>query len=232
MFSTNKIIAQQLTGHLPNPGKTGIDWFLFSYFLNKFNQNFLEIGVGNGGSLLTAVALSKNATAIDSWDFGWSQSDITDILDTLNKPVEFIKTRSEDVNLSQLTNYSFIHLDANKSYSGTLNDLKLSGNVCSGVICVDDYMNSMWPEVTWAVDDFIKENPAWHKVFIGNHQIFLSNRSVDIKELILDFPLVSRNNIFYITYGQFPEYVLPFIDHGKMTYTWQTIATSTDKNIW
>jgi hypothetical protein len=232
MFSTNKIIAQQLKGIIPKPGKTGIDWFLFSYFLNKFNQNFLEIGVGNGGSLFTAVALSKNVTAIDSWNFGWKQSDIADILDTLDKPVKFINAQSEDVSLTQLNNYSFIHLDANKSYTGTLNDLKLCGNVCSGLICVDDYMNSMWPEVTWAVDDFIKENPAWHKVFIGNHQIFLSKQKVDIKELIIDFPLVNRDHVFYITYGQFPDAVSEFINNGKMTYTWQTIATSTDKNNW
>lgn len=232
MFSTNKIILQQLEGIIPKPGKTGIDWFLFCYFLNKFNQNFLEIGVGNGGSLFTALALSNNVTAIDDWNYGWKQSDVIKILDNLNKSVKFINLSSEQVNISDIEQYSFIHLDANKSYNGTLHDLKLSASACSGIICVDDYMNSMWPEVTWAVDDFIKENPQWHKIFIGNHQIFLSKQSVDIKELIIDFPLVNRDDIFYITYGQFPKSVDKFISNGKMTYTWHTIATSTDKNNW
>jgi len=235
LFQNNNIIKQQLDGVIPKPGKTGVDWFLFCYFLDKFNQTILEIGVGNGGSTFSAVALSSDVTVIDSWDHGWAKENVDDVLSMLNKKVKFINSRSEVVTVDDLEQYSFIHLDANKTYNETINDLTLCSKICSGIICVDDYMNSMWPEVTWAVDDFIKQTPSWRKIFIGNHQIFLSSASVNInniKHLIVDFPIISQNNIFYITYGQFPDYVMEFIKNGKMSYSWQQISTATDKSTW
>ena len=217
---------------MPKPGKTGVDWYLFCYFLNQYkNCPTLEIGVGNGGSLYTMTAFSNDVTAIDSWDQNWPKYVVVDYLQTIQRTVKFIDSKSESVDWRYLENYKFIHLDANKSYEGTLRDLELCDRLCNGMICVDDYMNSIWPEVTWAVDEFVKSNPSWKKLLIGNHQIFLSNTKIDMKELIVDFPLINRLNTWYLTYGELPKYLAMFVEQGKMEYSWHKLAWSNNREL-
>jgi len=221
----NEILQSQFRGQIPKPGKTGVDWYLFCYFLNLYkNSPTMEIGVGNGGSLYTMTAFSNDVTAIDSWDQNWPKSVVVDHLQTIQRSVKFIDSRSESLDRRQLAQYKFIHLDANKSYQGTLRDLELAENFCSGIICVDDYMNSIWPEVTWAVDEFIKRRPTWKKLLVGNHQIFLSNTKIDMKELIVDFPLTNRMDTWYLTYGKLPNNLAMFAKQGKMKYSWHELA--------
>jgi len=228
-FLNNPILSLQFKSEIPKPGKTGLDWFFFCYFLNKFkNTNMIEIGVGNGGSAFSMSIFAKKLTVIDNWQYGWNKDSVKSIVDRLNMSFEFIDTLSELISVDDLETYKFIHLDAHKDYQGVLHDLNLSQQICTGIICVDDYMNTMWPEVTWGVDKFIQDNSDWKIVFIGNHQIFLSKTSVDIKELIADFPVVSRSNTTYLTYGKFPNYVNQFVNHSKMQYSWHQISTSDD----
>lgn len=225
------IIQQQLQKQISQPGKTGLDWYLFCYFLNKFkNQPMLEIGAGNGGSLYTMCAFSRDITVIDSWDFGWSQDQVRQTLADLECQVVFQNTRSEKLSKLDKT-YNFIHLDANKSYEGTQHDLELTMQACKGIICVDDYMNSVWPEVTWAVDDALKNNSAWNRLFVGNHQTFLTNVKVGMQDLVVDWPLVNRADTWYLTYGDLPECVDTFVQNGKMTYSWQDLVWGNQKEL-
>lgn len=230
MFKKNLILQKQFTNLIPKPGKTGLDWFFFCYFLNKFkNKSMLEIGAGNGGSSYTMFAFSDTLTIVDSWDFGWAKDIVDGHLNSINCRAKFVYKRSENIAPGDLEHYNFIHLDANKGYNGTLQDLILSSKCCTGIICVDDYMNSVWPEVTWAVDDFVCRHPAWRKIFISNHQIFLSNTVVKMQELIVDFPLVNRQDTWYLTYGELPEYVDVFIENGKMTHSWHKLVWGGNK---
>jgi hypothetical protein len=229
-FLDNPILLLQFENKIPKPGKTGLDWFFFCYFLNKFkNTNMLEIGAGNGGSTFTMSAFTKDITIIDNWQYGWNKKSVETIVDQLNLTFKFIDTSSEILNSTELETYKFIHLDAHRDYQGALADLQLSQQICTGIICVDDYMNTMWPEVTWAVTDFIQNNPDWKIVFIGNHQVFLSKNSIDIKELIVDFPVVTRMNSTYLTYGSLPDYTDQFVKNGKMQYSWHQISTINNK---
>lgn len=230
MFDTNLIIQKQLQDQMPKPGKTGVDWYLFCYFLNKFkNKPMMEIGAGNGGSLYTMFAFTKDITVVDSWDFGWDKETVDNHLQSIDRQAIFVYKRSEDLTVRELKNYDFVHLDANKSYEGTLRDLVVSSKCCTGIICVDDYMNSVWPEVTWAVDDFIQKYSSWKKIFVGNHQIFLADTTIKMQELVADFPLVNRNNVWYLTYGELPKEILPFVDNGKMTYSWHDLVWGDNK---
>lgn len=224
-ITTNPIITKQFNNELPKPGKTGLDWFLFCYFANLYqNQPMLEIGAGVGGSLCSLLAFTNDLTLIDSWNQNWSKKTIEDCIKKINKQVKFIDVESSLVLPSDLDKYGLIHLDANKSFTFVLQDLDLVAKCCAGIICVDDYMNSMWPEVTWAVDKFVNDNPSWKKILIGNHQIFLSQHNHVCKELIVNFPVFLRNNTICLTYGTLPNIVSNFIEHGKMQYSWHDIA--------
>lgn len=222
-------IKLQLSGEIPAPQKTGVDWYLFSWFLDRYqNKPMLEIGAGDGGSTLTMAAYTNDFTVIDSWEPGWPKSAVQKLADLAGVKIKFIDSKSNQVDIRELQIYSMIHLDANKSYDGTIEDLTLCEKICDGVICVDDYMQSMWPEVTWAVDDWLKKS-RWHRVLIGNHQVFLSRDKIVLKEIIVDFPVIDRNNGLHLTYGQLPNKILPFIDTGVMKYTWHDLQSSYGK---
>jgi len=224
-FSKNAIISKQFLKELPAPGKTGLDWFLFCYFINLYeSEPMLEIGAGTGGSLCTMLGFTNDLTLIDSWNQTWKKSTVEQYVNKINKTVNYIDCLSSDVDIGDLKSYAFVHLDANKDFNNTVRDLELVSSVCTGMICVDDYMNTMWPEVTWAVDFFVENNPSWKKIFIGNHQIFLSQHTHQLKELIIDFPVIDRNNIVCLTYGKLPSVVDKFVEHGNMKYSWHSIA--------
>ena len=221
MIMINLTIEQQFRNEIPKPEKTGLDWYLFCYFLNKFRDSkFLEIGVGHGGSLFSMLAFSDNVTAIDNWAYGWDKKSVEKYLNNTNKSVKFIDKDSEIVDKDDLDLYTFVHIDANKKYKNVANDLMLGNAISDTLICVDDYMNSMWPEVTWAVDDFLKMNKQWKVILIGNHQIFLAKKKIDVKEILFDFPINLIEDTIYLTYGNLPKYTMPFISNGHMKYTW------------
>ena len=223
------MLQLQLQNKLPIPGKTNLDWYLFDQMMSDYhNQPMLEVGVGRGGS---AVAMSEHTNKlelIDSWDQTWPKKPVEDIFDKYEIPVKFIdgKSGSLDVLASIKSQYKFIHLDANKSYEGTLDDLEKYNSFCDGVICVDDYLQSMWPEVTRATDDFVK-NSEWNRILIGNHQVFLSRKKQTpaSRKITLKFPVVLRNDEVHLTYGKLPKEVDRFMGvTNKKVYTWHTTA--------
>lgn len=221
----NKVIAKQFKGELPKPGKTGVDWFLFCYFLNLHQgTRMLEVGAGIGGSLCSMLAFSNQVTVIDSWNQNWPKKPVEDCVSKIGKQVKFIDAESKDVGVSDLETYAFIHLDANKGFDLVTKDLEIATQCCNGIICVDDYMNSMWPEVTWAVDEFVKTNKSWKKILIGNHQVFLSQKKYECKDLVIDLPMYIRDDILCLTYGKMPAELNEFVLHGKMQYSWHNIA--------
>jgi hypothetical protein len=233
MIQPTDLLKKQFSQEINRPGKTGVDWYLFCYFLELTKKSpAIEFGVGNGGSLFTMIAINDNITAIDSWSCNWQKKDVELILTNLNKKIFWIDGDSTQLTPTNLKKYGFVHLDANKSFDGTLADLNLANKICTNLICVDDYMSSLWPEVTWAVDSWLENNPGWKRVLVGNHQVFLSQKSVDIKELVVTMPLINRHDTWYISYGQYDECVIPFITNSKMTYSWHNITTSDNKLDW
>ena len=220
------VLKQQLTHNAPVPCKTGVDWYLFAWFANYFtNTNMLEIGAGDGGSSLTMAAFAKQLTIIDNWHQGLKKENLEKFVADLKLPVSFIDTLSKDVDSSQLTSYKFVHLDANKDYNCVVEDLYLASQICSGVICIDDYLQGMWPEVTWAVDDWLKKN-NWQRVLVGNHQVFISKHQMKIKEIVVEWPVIDRGYGFHLTYGKYPDtnIVNKFINAGFMKYSWHEHA--------
>lgn len=217
----SNILKDQLHNKIPVPGKTGIDWYFFCWFLNQYkNTDMLEIGAGDGGSTLSMAAFAKHLTVIDSWDQNWAKQKVETLTAKYNVPVTYIDKKSSDVNVTDLKKFSITHLDANKDYNLIIKDLILVSQV-SKIICVDDYLQSMWPEVTWAVDDWIKSS-NWHRVLISNHQVFLAEKPIPIKEIVVNWSVINRGHGYHLTYGKFDDndIVKQFIAAGDMTYTW------------
>lgn len=214
-------LEDQLLNKIPVPGKTGLDWYFFCWFLNQYkNTNMLEIGAGDGGSTLSMASFAKNLTVIDSWDQNWPKDNVEALISKYNLSVTYIDKKSSNVSINDLDKFSIVHLDANKDYQATIGDLNLVSQL-SEIICVDDYLQSMWPEVTWAVDDWIKVS-QWQRIFISNHQVFLSKKTIPIKEIVVNWPVVNRGCGYHLTYGKFEgsELVNRFITAGDMQYTW------------
>ena len=110
----------QLKNKLPIPGKTNLDWYLFYKVMSDYKgEPMLEVGVGNGGSALTMAYMTPILDVIDSWDQTWKKESVEKIL-----PAKFIDAKSSQAEIDK--DYVFIHLDANKSFKGTYDDLILS----------------------------------------------------------------------------------------------------------
>tara|TARA_Y100001937_G_scaffold57843_1_gene79254 strand:- start:8 stop:667 length:660 start_codon:yes stop_codon:yes gene_type:complete len=215
------ILDRQLNGELPTPGKTNLDWYLFYKIISDYREKpMLEVGVGRGGTALTMAYMTPLLDVIDSWDQTWKKEDVEKIL-----PANFIDCKSSQAEIDK--DYACIHLDANKSYGGTLCDLIKYSSYCNGVICVDDYLQSMWPEVTRAVDEFVSKS-SWKRILIGNHQVFLSHsRTPAVKQIAREFPVAMVDEEIFLSYGKLPTDKLfqKFMSvNNNMLYTWHNKA--------
>ena len=215
------ILDRQLNGELPIPGKTNLDWYLFYKIISDYREKpMLEVGVGRGGTALTMAYMTPILDVIDSWDQTWKKDDVEKIL-----PANFIDSKSSQAEIDK--DYACIHLDANKSYSGTLCDLIKYSSYCNGIICVDDYLQSMWPEVTRAVDEFVSKS-SWKRILIGNHQVFLSHsRTPAVKQIAREFPVAMVDEEIFLSYGKLPTDKLfqKFMSvNNNMLYTWHNKA--------
>ena len=215
------ILDRQLNGELPTPGKTNPDWYLFYKIISDYREKpMLEVGVGRGGTALTMAYMTPLLDVIDSWDQTWKKEDVEKIL-----PANFIDCKSSQAEIDK--DYACIHLDANKSYGGTLCDLIKYSSYCNGVICVDDYLQSMWPEVTRAVDEFVSKS-SWKRILIGNHQVFLSHsRTPAVKQIAREFPVAMVDEEIFLSYGKLPTDKLfqKFMSvNNNMLYTWHNKA--------
>ena len=211
----------QLKNELPIPGKTNLDWFLFHKVMCDYKgEPMLEVGVGKGGSALTMAYNTPILDVIDSWDQTWQKENVEKIL-----PANFIDCKSSQAEIDK--DYKFIQLDANKSFKGTLDDLTKYSAHCSGVICVDDYLQSMWPEVTRAVDVFVNKTD-WKRILIGNHQVFLSRKITPaVRQIAIDFPVAMVSGEIFLTYGKLPsdELFQKFMSVNNIRlYTWHRKA--------
>ncbi len=225
------ILEQQLNNKLPVPGKTNLDWYLFYMMAKDYaGRPMCEVGVGNGGSSLTLAELTNKLDLVDSWHQTWAKEPVQEIFQTLKHPARFIDCKSVDLKGNQVQKYSFVHLDANKDWGQTYDDLTFYSEHCSGIICVDDYLQSMWPEVTRATDDFVHRT-QWKRLLIGNHQVFLCKKRETnaLQEIIMHFPVVISQKEVYLTYGELPNDKLfnKFLnaDNNKQ-YTWHRTAYS------
>ena len=201
------ILDDQFSKKLRRPGKTGLDWYIFDKIAKTYsNTPMLEIGVGHGGSLLTLLHHSNDVYAIDAW--------IGHYEPVYHDPAKYIEKNSVDLKPEDLPFVTLSHLDGDKNL--TYKDLSLVSPVTSDVIIVDDYFHRKWPEVTWQVSDFLKDNPQWDINTIGDHMVVLTKSDINFDISIPGWP----DNV---RHGDLPKEAKPFIEHGKMKHAWHDI---------
>jgi hypothetical protein len=72
--------------------------------------------------------------------------------------IRIIEGLSTEITIADDQRFRFAHVDGGHSYETALSDLLLCAEhmVPGGIIAVDDYENYAWPEVTPAVNEFLK----------------------------------------------------------------------------
>ena len=78
--------------------------------------------------------------------------------DLHNDSIQIIEGLSTEITLADDQRFRFAHVDGGHSYETALSDLELCAGhmIAGGIIAVDDYENYAWPEVTPAVNEFLK----------------------------------------------------------------------------
>lgn len=197
------ILNDQFSKKLPRPGKTGLDWYIYDKIVKNYSDEpMLEIGVGHGGSLLTLLDHTNDVYAIDPW-FGYEPIYFDN--------VKYIEKDSKDLKPENLPFVTLSHLDGDKKL--TYNDLELVSAITTDVIIVDDYFHRKWPEVTWQVTEFLKDDLDWKINTIGDHSVVLTRNIVDFNIGIPAWPS-------HIRTGDLPKEAEPFIRYGKMKHAW------------
>jgi hypothetical protein len=156
-----KFLQLATQGKIESALKTFADTILFYYLghlalINDPDGNIAEIGVGGSTHPLVELAELHNKTfyAVDN-----VQSRLDQCIDISFWPtacVEKICVDSNDLNEHKVNaKFSYCHVDGDKNYNTTLNDIKfyLDNLSANGLICQDDYGNHKWPTVTDAVKE-------------------------------------------------------------------------------
>ena len=156
-----KFLSLVKQGQIISSLKTYSDTLLFYYLGNlasmSNNGNLFEIGVG--GSTYPLLELSEHThrkfIVVDSdadrlYTFA-NQNIFT------NATVEHHVISSTELSNTIVDNLAYCHIDGNKDYVITTNDLEycIQHLAVNGLICQDDYGNNKWPTVTDAVQDMI-----------------------------------------------------------------------------
>lgn len=136
---------------------------LFHIFLDRQpvgERNILEIGVFKGKS---AIILAHEAARRDETLILVDiriQPEIAAIKQ-LHPKIEAIETDSFNLPgvapVQTAAPFRFIHIDGSHHYSYVMDDLRNSAKLLSrgGIICLDDFLNPSWPEVTVATFDYL-----------------------------------------------------------------------------
>jgi predicted O-methyltransferase YrrM len=134
----------------------------------------LEIGVyyGKSAAMLAMHARStEDLYLIDSTDF------LNHAKETIAKagapnPV-YLKVKSSDPAVWELSNthnrrFRWIHIDGGHKGSTVANDLALVNELLSecGVICLDDFLNPMYPQLTHVVCNFVEAHRDELQMFL------------------------------------------------------------------
>lgn len=200
--------------------KTFSDTILFYYLGHLSLQNnsqghVSEIGVGGSTYPLIELAEMHNKTfyAIDN-----NQSILDQCVDTCFWPttsVEKICVDSNHLNEHGIqTKFSYCHVDGDKNYNTTLNDIKfyLDRLSVNGLICQDDYGNHKWPTVTDAVKE-LEFRQQIKIIFVGDSSVWFTKPEyydhwLDVLEQDYEYSLLTAvcNICNSATLGKTPPY--------------------------
>jgi hypothetical protein len=114
--------------------------------------------------------------------------------------------------------YRFFHIDGGHNMDEALADLRLAGRsvVRGGVIALDDAFRDVWPGVTEALLQFLREFPDFAGLAIGFNKMLFTHRDfvTTYRSMLLDREVLSEYHI------RFPWHVkaVPFFEDSVLVY--------------
>jgi hypothetical protein len=158
------------------PESFGI-WDFLLDFQHEFGirGDLMEIGVyyGQSAALMAMHALQdEEVFLVDCTDFvDHAKSTVGTIK---GEKVSVLKVKSSDPRIWKLANSQprslrWIHLDGDHKSETVQNDLLLANALLNdeGIICVDDFFNSRYPSLTYAVCLFLEQHRNELQMFLG-----------------------------------------------------------------
>jgi predicted O-methyltransferase YrrM len=174
---------------------------LIHFFLSHqpaAERNVLEIGVFKGKSaILLAYETAQRNESLILLDIQ-IQPEITAIAQ-LHPKIETIESDSFNLpNLAPVQRaapFRFIHIDGAHGYSHVMDDIKNAARLLSwrGIICLDDFFQPAWPDVTAAAFDFLAGRDHDLVLFLAGFNKGLLCRSIALQSYceLIEGPLAA-----------------------------------------
>ncbi|HRV80957.1 MAG: class I SAM-dependent methyltransferase [Planctomycetes bacterium] len=149
--------------------------------------HMLEIGVWKGKSA-TLMAIHSDPTQevvvlVDKYlDQPAIESALHNVYANLGDSFQLLKMDSRRLVLDPILvdgfeAFRWIHIDGEHSGRAVINDLSVANTLLSdqGVVCIDDYFNWLYPQVTEAVNRYVREHPDQFALFLcGYNKAYLA----------------------------------------------------------
>jgi predicted O-methyltransferase YrrM len=150
------------------------DFLLTEQEREQVTGALLEIGVycGKSAIMLAMQALpEEELVLVDVSDFVDQAAVVVDKFK--NENVRVIKAKSSSGVCWALTkdrkrSFRWIHIDGDHKAKTVENDLRLASRLLAenGIICVDDFFNARYPQLTYAVNEFLLTENSEFKMFL------------------------------------------------------------------
>ncbi|EBA12642.1 class I SAM-dependent methyltransferase [Roseobacter sp. CCS2] len=181
LFHQHQACFGHLDGWLAPPAAATMTFLLERQKMLNIHGNLMELGVYQG---LAATLISLHARQGEMSVFGdyHLPTDVREVIDKANagkiifleKSTALIKPAEDFPNKDR--SFRFIHIDAGHAGTELMMDLRLAETLLSedGIICVDDFFNALYPQISDAVFRYIANNPYQLSLFMcGASKAFL-----------------------------------------------------------
>ena len=156
---------------------------------SRISGPIAEIGVYEGRffiGMALSVEPGERCVAVDT--FKWPDEEVYErfMKNCLDSGVEKNSIVTKRIATRDLTPWEmgkllgeklrFIHIDGAHSYEGVSQDLRIAHHVLrpDGIICLDDVLHPLYPELTVSVSDFLKSHPDLRVFSIIDRESFVS----------------------------------------------------------
>ncbi len=180
-FEEHRRMVGDLGGWL-HPQAAAMIAFLLDCQENKGLQgNLMEIGVFRGRTAMLLGLYGRSGETFVMCDISFPEGVKEEIQSATSAQCTFLEKQSFHINAAsdlppQQDKFRFVHIDGNHSGTDVTHELRLSDALLhpDGIICVDDFFNPMYPQITDAVLQYIRQNPYGLTMFlVGYNKVFL-----------------------------------------------------------